>query len=290
MDTKPISLFDKVKIWLFSQFAWRLIYRTAFTRLVFHHFSPLFFRNEVEVKPVLGQKLRLNPNRSVLEMKLTLLGVYEPEMVQYFRDNVKTGMTVVDIGANIGVFSLIAAELVGPSGKVIAYEPHPATYAELCANIALNGHKNIIPVQCAISAEAGSLQMAVCSDCDLNSVALKADRGMIEVKCQTLDASLEELGVASCDLIKMDIEGAEWFAIRGMGKTLDSNPALRCLVELHNPQIRSLGGDPEQLLDFFLQHGFKLYELNMWRGLNPVSSAGQARIHGHLLCLRDKQA
>lgn len=287
MKIAPVSFFDKFSVWLFGQVVWRFVYRTAFTRRIFHRIFFLFFKNEANVKQIFGQKLRINPNRSVLEMKLHLLGAYEPEVVEYFRNNLKAGMTVVDIGANIGLFSLMAAHLVGDRGRVIAYEPHPETFAELCSNIALNDYHNITPVQSAISSQGGKLQINICADCDLNTVALEADCDSIEVSCQTLDASLEELGVVNCDLIKMDIEGAELLAIQGMDRTLARNPMLTLLVELHDSQIHALGGTRVDILDFFLKNGFKLYELNMWHGKVALHSIHQARFHGHLLCLRE---
>jgi len=108
----------------------------------------------------------------------------------------------------------------------------------------------------------------------------------IEVRCQTLDKSLEEIGVHNCDLIKMDIEGAELFAIQGMDKTLANNPMISFLIEVHHKQIRTLGGTTEDILGFFLKNGFQLYELTMWHGIVALNSTSN-RIKGHLLCLRE---
>ncbi len=286
MRTTPVGFYDKVKVFLFGQIAWRLIYRSAVTRRLFHWLLPALRLDNGQVRTVLGQKLLLNPNRSVLEMKLWLIGVYEPEVVDYFTAELQPGQVVVDIGANIGLFSLMAAELVGPRGSVIAYEPHPDTFRELRDNIDRNGYTNVQTVPCALSDTTGVLRMNVFTDRDLNSVALKADIGVIEVPARTLDDSLEELGIQRCDLIKMDIEGAEWFALRGIDRTLKRNPEIRLLIELHNCQIKCLGGRPEELLQHLKDRGFTLYELNMWRGRTEIRSVAENRIHGHLLCIR----
>jgi FkbM family methyltransferase len=254
---------------------------------LFHSIFKMFRRDESSVYSVLGQKMSINPNRSVLEMKLWLIGMYEPEVVELFLNELRRGDVVVDVGANIGLFTLMAADIVGPQGRVIAYEPHPKTYRELCANVERNRYDNTILVQEAISNSRGIVQMNVFTDCDLNSVALSDDCGMINVPADTLDSSLAQLGVCRCDLLKIDIEGAEWFALRGMDRTIEANPGIRLLIELHNPQIRALGGEPELLLQLLLDRGFSLYELNMWRGKTPILSASNTSIHGHLLCIRE---
>ena len=287
MRNKPVGFFDKLKVWLFGQIIWRLIYRSPVTRQLFHKLLAALRCDRSRVRTVLGQKMNINPSRSILEMKLALLRMYEPEVVDYFHAQVPRDSVVVDIGANIGLFTLVAAEIVGPEGRVIAYEPHPETYKELCENVARNGYSNVLPVQAAISNAPGMLRMNVFTDCDLNSVACTADLGVVEVPAFTLDDSLSGHGLAHCDLIKMDIEGAEWFALRGMDRTLERNPNVRLLIELHNPQIRALGGQPEILLQLLADRGFALYELNMWRGMTPIKSLKEASIHGHLLCVRE---
>jgi len=287
MKTEPVSFFDQISVWLFDQIAWRFIYRYSITRRIFHRIISLFLGNKASVKQILGQKLKINPNHSVLEMKLYLIGTYEPEVVGYLCDNLKEGMTVIDIGANIGLFSLIAADLVGSSGRVIAYEPYPETFTAFCSNIALNQYQNITAVQSAISSYGGKLQISVCSDCDLNTIVSSTNGDSIEVSCETLDSSLEKLDVNKCDLIKIDIEGAELFAIQGMGRTLTRNPKLSVLVELHDDQINALGGTREDILNFFLQNGFKLYELTIRQGKVVLHPIDQARFHGHLLCMRE---
>jgi FkbM family methyltransferase len=289
MRTTPVSFIEKIKVWIFGQIVWRLIYRLPLTRRLFHRLLPALRMDRARIQTVLGQKLLINPNRSVWEMKLWLLGMYEPEVVDYFITDIQAGQVVVDIGANIGLFSLMAAEIVGPHGRVIAYEPHPDTFRELQDNLKRNGYTNVQTVSCAISDKPGFLRMNVFADCDLNSVALTADYDVIDVPARTLDDSLDELGIDQCHLIKMDIEGAEWFALRGIDRTLKRNPDLRMLIEMHNPQIRSLGGRPEELLQMLMDRGFTLYEINMWRGRTIIRSPAEIRIHGHLLCIRESK-
>jgi len=285
MSNQLVPLFVKIRIWIFDHIIWRIVYRFTLPRKIFNWVLPLFFKNVPKTRCINDQSLNINPNRSVVEMRLHALGTYEPEVIKYFNDYLEQGMTFIDVGANIGFFSLIAADIVGKKGKVIAYEPHPDTYEELCANITLNDYDNIIPKNVAISSNSGKLNFNTSSDHAFNSIAPQAGSTTIEVNCQTLDASLQELDVRNCNLIKMDIEGAELFAIQGIDKTLANHPKVSFLIELHHKQINKLGGKSEDIYNYFTKNQYKLYELDMWKGIVPFKSNNQ-RIRGHLLCIR----
>src|SRR5512138_2867115 len=87
-----------------------------------------------------GQTMYLDPGDS---MGLAIQGTYEPEETEAVLRSVKSGMVVVDIGANIGYYTLLFARLVGPQGRVIAFEPDPATFALLKKNVDSNQHRNV---------------------------------------------------------------------------------------------------------------------------------------------------
>lgn len=86
-------------------------------------------------------------------------GKYEPETIALFRSYLKEGMTVVDIGANLGYFTVIAAGLVGPSGKVFSYEPDPHNFALLEKNVSVNGFKNVTNFPVALSDRRGTREL-----------------------------------------------------------------------------------------------------------------------------------
>lgn len=133
-------------------------------------------------------------------------------------DLLAPGGVAVDVGANIGVFSLIAAQRVGPAGKVIAFEPHPLAFQRLARNIAQNHfQKVIVPVQAAVSAVAGVLSFDPDSITVHNSVD---SAGSTTVRAVTLDADPNVAQLAHIDLLKIDVEGHEAAVLAGAQHTL----------------------------------------------------------------------
>ena len=88
-------------------------------------------------------------------------GVNEKYETELFKKMVQDGMVVVDIGANIGYYTLIAAKLVGNKGIVYAFEPEPSNYELLCQNIAINGYTNVVPIEKAVSKTSGKTKLYV---------------------------------------------------------------------------------------------------------------------------------
>jgi len=148
---------------------------------------------------------------------LFLDGVYEKHETELFSGVVKEGMTVVDLGANIGYYTLLAAKLVGEKGKVFAFEPEPHNFALLVKNIKANGYDNVVPVQKAVSNRSGTTRLFLHQeDAGRHKIYDSHDsRDSIEVDVITLD-SLGEDNQYPIDLIKMDIEGAEMAALVGV--------------------------------------------------------------------------
>jgi FkbM family methyltransferase len=128
------------------------------------------------------------------------------------------GMVILDVGAGLGTDTLFFSRAVGPTGKVIAIEPHPRTFAMLQATCRLNRLDNVTPVNCAAMDKACGVYIEDQKKHDENTVSL--ERGPQHLPTQVRGVALDdlcgELGVARIDFIKMNIEGAERFAIGGM--------------------------------------------------------------------------
>src|SRR5207245_2930011 len=90
---------------------------------------------------------------------LYVTGVWEKDVTAYLMKLIESGMVVVDIGANVGYYTLLAAEKVGSHGKVLAFEPEPSRYALLEKNVRANDLKNVIPVQKAVSNKTGAARL-----------------------------------------------------------------------------------------------------------------------------------
>jgi len=147
------------------------------------------------------------------------------------------GDTIIDVGAGIGEDAVVFSKLVGPSGRVIAIEAHPGTFACLQGTIERSGLANVVAVQCAIADREGVLTMSD-DDAHLANSVLKAGGG-VDVPARTLDALLAELGIGEVGLLKMNIEGAERPAMAGMR---GSAPRIRTVAISCHDFVADAGG------------------------------------------------
>lgn len=179
-------------------------------------------------------------------------GIYEEFETGLFKELIEPGMVVVDVGANIGHYTLIAAGLVGEGGRVFAFEPDPHNYDLLTRNIELNGYRNVTAVNMAVSNKPGTLTLYL-DKYNLGGHSLSPDNvlidaGKVEVETTTLDAFFELLSLPQkADVIKMDTQGAEGSIVDGARRLLEeSDPAI--LMELWPFGLRNAGYDPTTLI------------------------------------------
>src|SRR5262249_9914683 len=156
-------------------------------------------------------------------------GRYEPQETVLVRRLLAPGATFVDVGAHWGYFSLLAADVVGAEGRIVAVEADPRIYQTLARNLALNRLANAEAIHAAAAAEDVTLTLSGYDESQGNWGISRVVRGegaggaaTFEVSARSVDALMDERGVAAVDLIKMDIEGAEGLALRGMEEGLRS--------------------------------------------------------------------
>jgi FkbM family methyltransferase len=171
-----------------------------------------------------------------------LMAAQEDEILDQF--NPKRGDTVVDVGAHIGLYSLIAAKRVGSSGKVIAIEPDPENFKILKKNIFLNQLSNIEPLECAVYSAREKLKLFL-PELDQGRTIFNTvmqDRAgtssnFLEVEANTLDNILVSIHTTEVSWIKIDVEGAELEVLKGAVKTLSSNKNITLVIEIHGIEI-----------------------------------------------------
>ena len=148
--------------------------------------------------------------RPIIESK-----TYEPHMVSFIREHVRPGMTAIDIGANVGFFSMLFASIVGPGGRVLSFEPNPENCRLLLISAECNKFKNIKLYPLATSWERGFalLRPEIGSNGALHPTDVEAllDPGCVVVPCDRLDNLVRD----RVDFIKIDVEGAEYLALSG---------------------------------------------------------------------------
>ncbi len=195
---------------------------------------------------------------------------FEPEIVKIFKEYIKPGDTVLDIGANIGYHTLLASKL---GAKVYAFEPEPETFKLLQKNVEYNNCVAVL-INKAVSDKNGTVTLYINPDNNGgHSLEYKHEKS-VEVEAVALDEYFPDL---KPDFIKMDIEGAEYHALLGMKRMLnDMN--VKMVVEYAGIQ------EKYGTADFLKSCGFKLYKITL-KGLVPFSPEAHERSI-NLLCIK----
>lgn len=193
---------------------------------------------EVAAGDLRGYRLLLNLKTE----KSRWLGTYEPELAEAARAFLKPGMTVYDVGANIGYLSLLLAHHVRPHGKVFAFEALPSNAERIRRNLALNALENRITlIESAVADRGGEITFFVHESVGMGKVAGSAGRreeryqAEIRVPALSLDDFVYQQGNPPPDAVKMDIEGGEVLALPGMKRLLTEHHPL-LFLELHGPE------------------------------------------------------
>jgi len=177
------------------------------------------------------------------------IAIHEPESTRRFWDRLGPGMIVVDGGANMGGYSLLASARVGESGRVFSFEPAPENAARLRGFVAKCG--NVEVVERAIGGSVGVAQLHLDTFHAGHSLTIvRGDAGTIEVPVTTMDAFVAEKRLPGIDVLKLDVEGAELDALRGATALLSGARRPTILCEVHAPIL------PEELRDYLTPFGY----------------------------------
>ena len=207
---------------------------------------------------------------------------YEPYTTSIISKFIRKGDVFVDVGAHIGYYTLLAAERVGASGKVFAFEPEKENFLLLQKNVILNGFTDrVILANRAVADYIEEKKLFICSintgghtlfDPRLKSEVFIAphfagdnssDIDTEVVQSVTLDEFLGNK--ARVDFIKIDIQGGEGLALKGMLNILKNNPQVKLVSEFWPAGLTMLNSDPREYLNTFLQLGFTLYHIDEYR-------------------------
>jgi len=209
-----------------------------------------------------GHIMYLDPPDS---LRLSINGVYEKFETQTVKQYIKPGDVVLDLGANIGYYTLIFAKLVGKQGKVYAFEPDPNNFKLLQKNIEVNNYTNVELIQKAVSDKNGKATMYIVEEHPAGNRLFdahdKADRNTIEVKTIRLDDFFNNDN-HEINFIKMDVEGTENKVIAGMPLILRKTKKLKMMVEFAPTLIKESGIDPRQFFQPFLDNNFQIFHIN----------------------------
>jgi len=188
-------------------------------------------------------------------------GVYEKLETKLFEDSVKPGMVVIDVGSNVGYYALIAAKLLDGTGHVYAFEPDPKNYDLLTRNILENKYTNVFAVNKAVADKASIMKLFLGSrnfaGNSLSQANITSGSSVVEVDAISLDQFVNETGLASVDLLKIDVEGAEGLVCGGARRLLASGNT-RIFMEFWPEGLRKLGTDALDLAHHLMSYGYSI--------------------------------
>lgn len=203
-----------------------------------------------------------------ISREVCFTGRYEPQETQLVQRLLGPGMVVVDVGANWGYFTLVCAHLVGPTGRVIALEPHPRLASMLSANIAADLVLSKVVDACRVAAGVASASKAFVGfderdgNWGVSRAALGAEVPDFESRTVALDWFLDERQTKRIDLVKIDIEGAEADAVRGMAAGVEQHRYRYVLLECHPAELARMGTSVEQCLAPFRRAGYRGWHID----------------------------
>jgi FkbM family methyltransferase len=231
-------------------------------------------------------------------LQLNMNRIYEAELTAFFKKHLSVGDIVLDIGAHIGYYSLIFGELVGQTGKVYAFEPDPENYDLLSKNVKINRLMNIKVINKAVADRTGTLNLY---ESDTNSGDHRIydsgeRRKSIPIEAVKIDDLANDF-TAPVKLIKMDIQGAEYFALKGMLSIIHRSNNLILCTEFWPYGLKMAGINPALFIELLFEEGFTLYEqigakkikINSVSSLNDKYKSEDAFSYTNLICKKGIQ-
>jgi FkbM family methyltransferase len=232
-----------------------------------------FFNN------IFGHKMYVNPFDLGVGLKslndVPIEAYQNHGEIGFLLRHIKPGARIVDVGANVGFFTLLFARQAGPGGKVWAFEPGPQSFALLAKNVSINAYTNVTVENIAISDFSGTIDFYVCRTGESDNrvagaVFGQGERDKVNVRCVALDDYFADID-APVDFVKIDAQGAETFVVRGMETLLRRNRSMVVVLEYSPDAVTFTGSTPSGFLQQLRSFGFDIYELPEDGVEHPVS-------------------
>jgi len=209
---------------------------------------------------VFGHVFRTSTLDRLASLFLHKVGILGREETEILRRLVSNRMTVVDIGANQGLYTIFLADLARP-GKIFAFEPHPMLYQQLVSNLRENRIENVECYQTALSNSSGVLTLHL-GQLNLGDNYIVKAGGNVTASVEVPAATLDELFEGTrIDFLKIDVQGWEAAALAGGRSVLEKNQGIVLLFEFWPFGLRRAGADPKEFLSYLTELGFSIYSL-----------------------------
>lgn len=193
-----------------------------------------------------------------------LLNDFEKRELLFVERFLQLGMTVFDIGANHGLYSVLASKRIGRDGRVYAFEPSTRERARLLRNLKINGCKNVQVIEVAIGQESGGAILHVVEGTEVGCNSLRVPdvaqpTVQVKVRIQTLDDFLTQAVVTKIDFMKLDVEGAELSVLKGGERFFSSSQRPVILAEISDKRTKAWGYAAHEIVTWLAKRGYEWF-------------------------------
>lgn len=175
------------------------------------------------------------------------LSFQEYEIPDIVKNSIQPGQIVIDVGASIGIYTIFFAKMVGEKGKVYAFEPEPKNFELLKKNVEINGFKNIVLENKAVSNISGIVKMEIADNIANHRITKNLSKPTFDVTSISIDDYFKTKS-DKIDFIKIDTEGYDGYVILGANEILTKNNHIKILTEFHTQFMRESGMEPLNFL------------------------------------------
>lgn len=276
------NLFLK-NLFLYRHFSGALIYLDSFIK------SSSFLKHEFNKSQIYfcGHIFNVNKENYYLAESIIRNNSYEKATIDAIHSILKDDSTFLDLGANIGIISIIASSALGENGRIISFEPHPNTFDSLEKNIIQNNlTKIIIPEKIAITNKFGNFIFLEYADAQKNLMIHEEEDparfgddflNSTTVKGMSLDDYFNGKSSKRVDLVKIDIEGQELNSLYGMEEIIDLNPDIKIIFEYNQIFMQN---DINEIVNFLNKNEFSYFKILYGdQGSFNISQLNQTRLN-----------
>jgi FkbM family methyltransferase len=237
---------------------------------LFNRFTPWEGRREIDVAA--GIKMPVNLANG--QQRQMFMGCFAREVQGPVKALLHSGDTFLDVGANVGFLTLLAASRVGPGGRVIGVEPYPPTFEQLKRNVESNKLDFVQIHQMALSSDPGALRLWVPAPREHREFNVSVVEGEnmtpVDVPARTMDDCLAEWKVDRIQLMKIDVEGAEPRVFKGGAASLKSGVVKHLLCEVNGKYLVRKGTSPMGLISQLNELGFQYAQVKHGRAVTET--------------------
>ncbi len=268
-------------------------------KLIERHDSNIKYPEEPTIISIsvdnLKGKFEIKDYKEYIQRNLFFRGFYELREAKILKKILNSGDVFVDIGANIGWYTVLVGNIVGSEGKVIAFEPGSNIFAHLNRNVEINNFNNVVTENLAISDSNGEIVLSGVNGKNGGGASIVRnsenypDKSKETVKMVTFDNYIENHTIDHIKLLKIDVEGAEMLVLKGMLNTLREGKIENLLIEVTNDHLIKLGSSSKEVFELLAKTGYAISRIeylpfNNYK-LTSIKKLGE-NISGNFLCTR----